>query len=354
MSKVRVSQLDPGVAEESQVITLVGGKWQPADSVAGSRSTIGDGLPSFAGRTKGDLHHDRDTHFEYVLDGEIGVSSTDLFDYAPGNLGGHAFAGTVWVAGEDTEVGAGGYVTRLNVGGYWDRPYVVIAGSDVASIAAKVITHKGSRSGPRLRGRYVAFMLGDNLRIEEGDTGAPGYDELIATLDLSVESTWVALPADALIGVALQATGVASVNLVATLTDETTGDILGTVSVTDDTPSAFQPRIGFNVYDANHVEEFSFDNLGTLEWVQVETDGGGGGGASGAWHEDEVDVDSGSAVEFSMVPDPVVISIQVWLNGLLLRRDVDWEYADPDPGAATVTVPVEAGDYVVLRWQEEV
>lgn len=91
-----------------------------------------------------------------------------------------------------------------------------------------------------------------------------------------------------------------------------------------------------------------------LEWVPDYP--GDVGGAIGAWHEDEVDIGvGGGSVEFSMVPDPVTISIQVWVNGLLLRRDVDWDYADSDPGAATVTVPdLLEGDYVVLRWQEEV
>lgn len=83
-------------------------------------------------------------------------------------------------------------------------------------------------------------------------------------------------------------------------------------------------------------------------WTAVQA------GSLGAWHEDEADVGAGStSVVFTMAPDPTPISIQVWLNGVLLRRDVDWDYSNPDPGDATLTVPdLSEGDYVVLRWQE--
>lgn len=44
MTKLRVSQLDPGDAEEAQVVTLVDGKWQAADPGGGPGGTGYDWL----------------------------------------------------------------------------------------------------------------------------------------------------------------------------------------------------------------------------------------------------------------------------------------------------------------------
>lgn len=106
--------------------------------------------------------------------------------------------------------------------------------------------------------------------------------------------------------------------------------------------------------DPGDAEEAQVVTLVDGKWQAANPSGGGGAG--GAWHEDEIDIGVGSIVAiFALVPDPATISIQVWVNGILLRRDVDWEYTNPEPGDAEVTVPdLSEGDYVVLRWQEEV
>lgn len=56
------------------------------NSLGAAKSTVGAGLPSFAGRKGGDQHYNQTDKKEYVLTGAAGVTGTDSFNRANGTL----------------------------------------------------------------------------------------------------------------------------------------------------------------------------------------------------------------------------------------------------------------------------
>lgn len=171
--------------------------WQPLGGTpAGStiQSTVGPGLPAFAGHNPGDLHFNETDHKEYTLTGVPGPSVTDGFSRPDGNVTGTTTEGGGLTYASNTFGGSSSIVSQQVAFGTSLSGNTIPVGPGAQEIGADVVfpasgasdeAHLLVRCAPDGSGGYDLSLENGRIKIGKGNIAGSA---LLVTIDSGLRS----------------------------------------------------------------------------------------------------------------------------------------------------------------------
>lgn len=382
MTKLRVSQLDPGTAEEGDVVTLIDGKWQAAASAGGVLSTVGPGLPPTDDRSIGDLHWNTDDENGYTLV-DLSTIVAEEFDLPDGPFGrtvtpSGGMPESSWgpgsIADERLVLGSSSYLGGPLAGHTYKVSYPPFFAPEVVLEFDVVLNETDDR-------RFLAVCLRAS-----GLTGAGivyGGQEI--DLDFHVDTGIYAMSVWDQDGGGTQHfrpggnIGGGNFTIPPFTMDPVSGVMTSHVPVKIVSLDTGQLDIWINevhkysgivayptdVYEVHMQPRYNPGYGVTLERVQIthpqppewrpDYPGGGGGGSGYQyyWVDNETDIGPGGGDFMVGLGFGNEDTITVHVNGVLQRKDVDWSVVSGF-GDSVVVPDLREGDWVVVRYVVEV